>query len=62
MTKMATNGELNKAIKTLRDECMKHDTCPTCPMCDDCLECLVGQLPYKWETINGGNSDGEEPD
>lgn len=60
---MANVDKLNKAIKTLKDECKKNHLCETCPLYDNYVDCSVRQLPFMWKTIKESDSnrqDGEQ--
>lgn len=64
MNKMPSIEELNKAIKTLKDECKRHDCCKDCPMFDyeryDFYVCKISNEeiePSDWELIEVGEQD-----
>ena len=60
---MPSIEELNKAIMTIKDECMSHFLCKECPLCC-CLEDMFCSLyidaPREWEPIEGGEQDEQK--
>ena len=54
---MATVGELNDAIETIKMECNAHGACCDCPLhMGPFCSFEINLFPYKWETIGDGEN------
>ena len=54
-------NELITALKTIRNECKKHEHCDTCPLRNRSKSCSILEQPDKWLLKNESNEDDVVP-